>query len=189
MTSEEITEAIWNREEAGLAAAMEICGGLCGRIAQNILSPADAEEVVADTWMRLWNSIPPNRPVSLCAYACRITRNLAVNRYHHNKAACRRPDVLTDWAELTENPDLFETVSAADPTAESAEAKELAGAIDTFLRGLKKEDRVLFLRRYVYLESVASLASRFHLKENHIAVKLYRARKKLKKVLRGICDC
>ena len=184
MTSEEITEAIWNREEAGLAAAMETCGGLCGRIAQNILSPADAEEVVADTWMRLWNSIPPNRPVSLAAYACRITRNLAVNRYHHNKAACRRPDVLTDWAELTENPDLFETVSAADPTAELAEAKELAGAIDTFLRGLKKEDRVLFLRRYVYLEDGDTLAKHYGINRKHVHVKLHRIREKLKNYLR-----
>ena len=184
MTSEEITEAIWNREEAGLAAAMEYCGGLCGRIAKNILPPADAEEVVADTWMRLWNSIPPNRPVSLRAYACRITRNQAVNRYHRNKAACRTPDVLTDWEELTENPDLFETVSAADPTAESAVSAELAEAVDRFLRGLKKEDRVLFIRRYVYLEDGDALAKHCGISRAHVHVKLHRIREKLKKYLK-----
>ena len=116
MTSDEIIKTIWCRDEAGLTAAMEHCGGLCRRIAGNILPEPDAEEVVADTWLQLWNSIPPNRPVSLTAYACRITRNLAVNRYHYNKAACRTREVLTDWEELTENPDLFETVSAADST-------------------------------------------------------------------------
>ena len=184
MTNEEIVNALWNREEDGLAAAMEQCGPYCRRIARNILLPTDAEEVVSDTWMRLWSTIPPNRPASLVAYACRITRNLAVNRYHHNKAACRRPDMLTDWAELTENPDLFETVSAADPTAESAEAKELAGAIDTFLRDLKKEDRILFIRRYVYLEDGDTLANRSGINRRHVHVKLHRIREKLKNYLR-----
>ena len=35
----------------------------------------------------------------------------------------------------------------------------------------------------MYLESVADLARRFELDENRVSVKLYRARKKLKKVL------
>ncbi|MBR4961971.1 MAG: sigma-70 family RNA polymerase sigma factor [Clostridia bacterium] len=179
MTDKEITDALWNREEAGLAAVMELCGSRCRKIAGNILPDTDAEEVVADTWLKIWQTIPPNRPVSLAAYACRITRNLAVNRYHHNKAARRTTDVLTDWETLTENPDLFETVQAADPVAESVQARELAQGIDRFLRMLPKEDRVLFVRRYVYLDTAEDLAETLHLTKGHIHVKLHRIRKRL----------
>ena len=183
MTSKEITDALWRREEAGLAALMEQYGPLCRKIAGNILPAADAEEVVADVWFRVWNTVPPHRPVSLAAYVCRITRNLAINRYYHNKAARRRPEALTDWTELTENPDLFETVQASDPTAESAEAAETAAAIDRFLRTLPVEDRVLFVRRFVYLEDTDALAKRLHLTKGHIHVKLHRLRKKLRQML------
>ena len=37
MTDKEITDALWNREEAGLAAVMALCGARCRRIAGNIL--------------------------------------------------------------------------------------------------------------------------------------------------------
>ena len=183
MTDTEIIEALWNRDEAGLSAVMSLCGARCRKIAGNIMPPADAEEVVADTWLKIWQSVPPNRPVSIAAYACRITRNLAINRYYHNKAACRRPEVLTDWEALTENPDLFETVQAADPTAESLEAAETAAAIDRFLRTLPEVDRVLFVRRFVYLEDTDALAERLCLTKGHIHVKLHRLRKKLRQML------
>ncbi len=183
MTSKEITDALWRREEAGLAALMEQYGPLCRKIAGNILPAADAEEVVSDVWFRVWNTVPPHRPVSLAAYVCRITRNLAINRYHRSRAACRTPDALVDWAELTENPDLFETVSAADPTAETAEAAELARAIDRFLRNLEPEDRVLFLRRYVYLDDTDALAKAVGIRSGTVRVRLHRLRKRLRKYL------
>lgn len=183
MTNEEMVDALWRRDEAGLAAVMEACGAYCRRIAGNLLSPADAEEVVADVWMKLWNAIPPHRPDSMAAFACRITRNLAVNRYRKNRAACRNTDALVDWEELTENPDLFETVSAADPTAEQVEAAELSRAIDAFLRTLKQEDRVLWIRRYVFLEDGDSLAKRFGMSRGYVHVRLHRIRDKLKTYL------
>ena len=51
------------------------------------------------------------------------------------------------------------------------------------LKEVNPETEILFVRRYVYLESVADLAKRFDMAENRVAVKLYRARKKLKKYL------
>lgn len=55
--------------------------------------------------------------------------------------------------------------------------------LSDFVRSLNPETQVLFVRRYVYLESVASLAERFGLSENHVSVRLYRARKALRKTL------
>ena len=59
----------------------------------------------------------------------------------------------------------------------------MQAVLSDFLRDLDPETEILFVRRYMYLESVAELARRFELDENRVSVKLYRARKKLKKVL------
>ena len=55
--------------------------------------------------------------------------------------------------------------------------------ISKFLKDLDPVSEILFVRRYVYLESVAELAARFEMNENRISVILYRTRKKLKKAL------
>ena len=49
----------------------------------------NAEECVNDTYLGCWNSIPPQKPNPLVSYVCRIARNLAVNRYHANRAEKR----------------------------------------------------------------------------------------------------
>lgn len=51
--------------------------------------------------------------------------------------------------------------------------------ISEFLKKLDDESRILFIRRYFYLETVSELSKRFNISENKISVKLFRARKKL----------
>ncbi|MBQ9923477.1 MAG: hypothetical protein IJO66_02570 [Clostridia bacterium] len=47
----------------------------------NILgNPQDAEECQSDTYLQVWNSIPPARPDHLGAYVCRIARNVSLKR-------------------------------------------------------------------------------------------------------------
>ena len=80
--------------------------------------------------------------------------------------------------------ELEDCLSCEEPTYEPEERREELNAVLTnFLRGLDPETEILFVRRYVYLETVSELAERFSLDENHISVKLYRARKMLKKLL------
>jgi len=74
------------------------------------------------------------------------------------------------------------------PAEEMSESRNEDGetirsVLSAFLRGLEPETEILFVRRYMYLESVTDLAKRFDLDENRISVKLYRARKKLRKML------
>ena len=83
-----MTEMIYARDETGLRAASESYGALCRRIAACVLSSGeDAEECFNDALLAVWNSIPPQKPDSLSAYICRITRNIAHNRL---KAATRQ---------------------------------------------------------------------------------------------------
>jgi RNA polymerase sigma-70 factor (ECF subfamily) len=62
-------------------------------------------------------------------------------------------------------------------------SKTIRMTLHKFLKDLDPVSEILFVRRYVYFESVTELSQRFEMDENLISVKLYRARKKLKKAL------
>ncbi len=166
------------RSERALEELDQKYGHAVKKTASNILCDRlDVEECVNDTYLGCWNSIPPQRPDPLVSYVCKIARNLAVNRYHANRAAKRNGayDLILD--------ELEEAVPASMDVETEAEAKELAAAIDRFLAGLRREDRVLFVRRYFYADSVANLAARTGESANRISVRLFRIRGKLRKQL------
>ena len=101
MEDQKIIDLFFQRSEDALAQTKEKYGDLCGWIACNMLSsPEDAEECVNDAMLALWNTIPPERPVMLGAYAARITRNLARNRLVYNKAQKRSEAVAVSLGEL-----------------------------------------------------------------------------------------
>ena len=144
----------------------------------NILSDRlDVEECMNDTYMRVWNSVPPHRPDPLAGYVCRIARNLAVNRYHADRAEKRdgRYDLVLD--------ELEECIPSGADVETEVEAKELTAAIDRFLESLKREDRFLFVRRYWYADSVTDLAELTKSNPGRISVRLFRIREKLRKKL------
>ena len=86
----EIVELYWDRDENAIAQSELKYGKYCGTIARNILfNREDTEECVNDTWIRAWQSIPPNRPENLGAYLGKITRNLALNMYEKMNAQKR----------------------------------------------------------------------------------------------------
>ena len=168
----------FERKEQALEELDNKYGHAVKKTASNILSDRlDVEECVNDTYLGCWNSIPPQRPDPLVSYVCKIARNLAVNRYHANRAAKRNGayDLILD--------ELEEAVPASMDVETEAEAKELAAAIDRFLAGLRREDRFLFVRRYFYADSVANLAARTGESANRISVRLFRIRGKLRKQL------
>lgn len=111
-------------------------------------------------------------------YISRIVRNLSIKKYHSNTSVKRNSfyDVALD--EL-------ENCISSDNTVESElSAKELAQMIDDFLDTLDKENRVMFVRRYWYSDSISDIAARFHTSNNNISVRLSRTREKLKNYLK-----
>lgn len=79
--------------------------------------------------------------------------------------------------------ELGEISTGADPVGEAIQRRELLRAIDTFLDGLPKRQRQLFVCRYWYFDSVTDLAARFQMTENHVSVTLRRIREKLRRNL------
>jgi RNA polymerase sigma-70 factor (ECF subfamily) len=61
--------------------------------------------------------------------------------------------------------------------------KELTETIERFLDGLDQKNRVLFVKRYWFAESVEMIAKELSMRENSVAVRLLRLREKLKKYL------
>ena len=78
MDDETIVELYWKRAASAISATDAAYGAYCRALAFRILgSREDAEECANDTWVRLWNAIPPQRPRSLRMFAAKIARNLA----------------------------------------------------------------------------------------------------------------
>lgn len=174
MEDRRIIELFFERSEQAVHALSGKYGKLCRTIARGILAdPRDVEECENDTWMRVWNSIPPDCPEYLGAYVGRITRNLAINRLKFDSRKKRGGELASIHTELRDCiPDRHDVEAAADDT--------VLQCIRRFLERQSPRDRVLFLRRYFYLESVQDLAAPFGITASAVSTRLGRMRAKLK---------
>ena len=170
-----IIDLFFARDEAAIREVDTKYGPLCHRIAYNILNnEQDAEECVSDSYLGLWNAIPPQRPNPLQAFLCKIVRNRSVARYHANTAAKRNS--IYDAALSEIEPSL----AASDDPQAKLEVKELTRLLEQFLDGLSQENRVIFLRRYWFADSYADIAKQVGLTEKNVSVRLTRIRAQLR---------
>lgn len=175
MTDLEIISLFNSRNEQALSEVSVKYGGSCLRIAGNILKNAeDAEECVNDTYLKVWESIPPEQPDNLCAYVAKVTRNTAIDRYRSDRSEKRGggeiPLILDELAECVSDRSNIEL---------TAEQHELLAAINDFLGTLSLQRRIEFVSRYCLCESVKSIAERFGITQNNVSVNLNRTRKSL----------
>ena len=174
-----IIQLYWDRNELAIPATSEKYGNYCGSIARNILGNAeDAEECVNDTYWNAWNSMPPNKPTVLSVFLGKITRNLSFNKYKQICADKRGGGELP--AVLDE---LSEVIPSRDDVQQSLDHKELTQAINAFLETLPAEKRSIFVCRYWYADSVATIAGRCGVREGTVSMTLHRLREKLKRYL------
>lgn len=179
MDDAKIIDLLFERAETALNEVSHKYSRLYKGIIKEILSDeCDVDECANDVLLAVWNSIPPNRPNSLSAYVCKIARRIGVDRLRYNTRQKRNSNYIVMLSELD---DCLTDEADIDDNTERSEV--IKSVLSDFVRALDPETQVLFIRRYVYLESVTSLAERFEMNENHISVKLYRARKKLKNLL------
>ena len=178
MDDGKIIDLFFERSERAVDELARRYGGAARRLAGNILGDGrDAEECVNDGYMALWNTIPPQRPMSLGGYFCRTVRNLAAKRYRANAAAKRNTHYDAALDELSE------CVPAPGGVEDAMNARELTASIDAFLDGLDYTDRYLFMRRYWYGDDLAAIAGETGLAPRRISVRLFRLREKLRNQL------
>ena len=176
MEDENIIRLYWDRDETAIEETSRKYGRYCFSIANNILcSREDSEECVNDTYVKVWDSIPPKRPSIFSAFIGKITRNISLNRYKLNNAEKRggneMPLVLDEVREI---------VSGHPDPEEQAIRDELIAAVNDYLATLSVEKRVMFVRRYWYADDVKSIAERMGTSENNISVSVRRIRNSLR---------
>lgn len=176
MEDKKIIALLWQRAEEALEALAEKFGRGLLALARNILPDRrDAEEAVSDTYLALWNAIPPAEPDPLPPYVYRVGRNTALNRLRRDTAQKR-----TAWEVSLEEL----SGAIAGPDLESrVSARALGRAIDGFLDTQSRTTRIIFLRRYWFGDSVKDIAGMLGMKETAVSVRLLRTRGKLKDYL------
>ncbi len=178
MKDEEIIELYFDRKEEAIAETHGVYGGKLLRLSDNIVHcREDAQECVNDTYLKTWNSIPPKRPTHFYSYLARICRNLSLDLLDRDKAAKRRAEVVSLTQEMEQ------CIPASQRTAERNE-KELGRLLNAFLETLTPENRMVFVRRYWYVETTAEIAKRYGIKESALATRLFRLRGKLAEYLK-----
>ena len=173
MEDKRIIELYWQRSEEAISQTTSKYGAYCRSIAWNILcNQEDTEECVNDTWLRTWDTIPPQRPRGLQTFLGKITRNLSLDRWRRNHAQKRDSGVFLALEELEE------CVPGCD--GNMSEDIAIRDALNGFLGSLKPEHRKIFLRRYWYLSPVKEIAEDYCIGESKVKMILLRTREKLR---------
>ena len=173
MDDSKIIELFFARNEDAIKHTDDAYGRRLFHLADNIVhNDQDAEESVNDTYMKAWDTIPPQRPEHFFAYIAKICRNFALKRIDWQKAKKRNAEVVTLTQEM-ENciPDTYRD--------READARELGRILDAFLRTLTPENQMVFLRRYWYVDTIAEIAVRYGISESAVQMRLNRTRSKL----------
>ena len=173
MDDHAIIELYWNRDEAAIRETDAVYGGKLRNLSAHILdSREDARECVNDTYLKTWESIPPQRPNFFYAFLSKICRFISFGRLDWNNAAKRRAELISLTTELE--------ACIPDRRAEQQlEARELGRILSEFLRTLPEDSRLIFLRRYWHLDTTEEIAKNYGFSVSKVKTQLHRTRAKL----------
>lgn len=187
LSDAEIVSLFLARDEAAITAVNLKYRDYCWTIAKSILkNQQDAEECLNDTWLKAWESIPPNEPQNLGAFLATITKNICINRYDNSHAKKRGKGELPAVLE-----ELSECTASRNNVEKEFEHKLLVEAINEFLGTLPRDKRDIFVLRYWYCLSTGEIAKRVGaVNRGSVSVTLLRTRRALAKFLekRGFLD-
>ena len=173
MEDSKIIELFFARNEDAIKHTDDTYGRRLYHLADNIVrNGQDAEESVSDTYLKAWETIPPHSPKYFFAYIAKICRHFALDKLDWNNAAKRNAEVVS----LTQEMELC--IPDTERDRELA-GKELGMILDAFLRTLTPENRVVFMRRYWYVDTIAEIAARYRISESAVQMRLNRTRAKL----------
>lgn len=173
-----IIELYFARNEQAIKETDIKYGKLCFNMANNILfNDEDSEECVNDTYLSVWNKIPPTRPNNFRAFISKILRNLSMKKLEFNRALKRSQNVTISYTELEE-------VLPDTRTAPEWEYENLGKIISDFLQDEKEDARNVFIRKYYFFDSISDIAERYSFTESKVKNMLYHSRIKLREFLK-----
>ncbi len=181
MDDSSIVDLFLARNEIAITECRNKYGNGIRKVIYKILEDVQfTEECENDTYLQAWHIIPPHEPRSyLFPFLGRIAKHKALDEMRKQGAGKRSATVV----ELSE--ELSNIAGSMEHNGEnSVLAKELAGLISCYLKELPKETRVIFVRRYWYMDSVKDITTQMGVSESKVKTSLYRTREGLKEFLR-----
>ena len=149
-----IIELYFERNQQAIKKTDIKYGKLCHKIAYNVLNNRqDSEECVNDTYLGVWNRIPPARPGNFKSYISTIVRNISIDKFRKLKAQKRSANMVMALDELA-------VVLPDERYAPGRNDEEIGKSISIFLYKQKEEIRRVFLLKYFYFESNIAIAER-----------------------------
>lgn len=172
-------ELLLLRNERGIDELLRHYGPLLRYVISPILkNDADIEECLSEITLRVWENIKTYDADrgSFNAWLTTVARNSALNRVRKSSFADSIDDIPED------------TVSGDDTPEKTAIKNEQRALLRRELRQLSPEDRLLFYRKYYYLQSTRQIAAELGMTERAVEGRLYRIRKQLRSKLGGEID-
>ena len=179
MDDHDIIALYFKRMESAITETANKYGKFCFGISNNILqNRQDAEESVNDTYLQTWNSIPPTKPNCLSAYLAKIVRNISLNRIKAQKTQKRGSGEYELAYEELEG--IISSPQSVDDMIDEISLKDL---IDRWLETLSPEQRMVFVGRYWYFDSVSTISAKMDFSVSKTKMLLLRLRNELKQYL------
>ena len=177
MEDQAIIALFRSRSEDAITACRKEYDSYLSSLALRILrDSSDAEECVSDTYLQVWQRIPPDEPQHFKAYLAAICRYFAFDRLDRRQAKKRSAEIV----ELTEE---LQACLPDRSAEEELDLRELGRTLDRFLRTLSEEHRRIFLRRYWFADTVREIAAHCGISESKVKTSLFRTREKLRTYL------
>ena len=176
MREQDIIELLLQRNEKGMDALLLHYGPLMRYIIAPILPDAQAQEdCLSEAAMQVWNKIErfDSHRGSWNAWLTAITRNYALNYKRKTSLHSTVDDIPSDLPSQELTPE------------EQAIQNERQTAVNLALQRLPTKDRILFYRKYYYMQSTAQIASETGMTERAVEGRLYRIKKQLRRRLGG----
>jgi len=179
MEDNNIVELYLNRDEKAIEETENKYNGYLMKIAYNVLGDfEDSKEVVNDTYLKTWNSIPPHRPEKLTLFLGKIVRQSAIDRYRMNHSKKRYDSEYA--VSLSE----FDTdIAGPENVEDEVGAKLLGEQISEYLKTKSSEYRRMFVGRYYYLDSVKDIAGYVGATQSKVKSALFHMREELKEYI------
>ena len=156
---------------------------ILGTISRLIGRPEDVEDVAQEVFLRLYFSLDQLRtPEVFEPWLYRLTVNAS---YDYLRKSKRRPE--SRMSDLSEQQVMMaDAAPGSKAQTEEGEKHRVRDTVQSLLSSVSEEDRILLTLKEVEGLSLKELEQIYHVSENSLKVRLFRARQRVLKNVKGV---
>ena len=179
LSDEQIMDLYFERNERAIQETDKKYCEYLHTVAYGILyNEQDTEECLQDTYLKTWNTIPPERPSVFRAFLAKITRNLSLDRYERNNRQRRVP--ASACVPLEEVQDFLP--DGNDPDRD-IQAKVIGRIITEYLDNTTDRRLYVFVSRYFFSLTLPQIAKRLGCSQSLVSKELAEIKRELRVLL------